>query len=1302
MGVKAWEEPVIIPTYEIGKPEKNPIFLEKRVYQGSSGVVYPYPVIEKIADEKTDKTYKAVYLENEYLKVMILPELGGRVQMAYDKIKQRHFIYYNQVIKPALVGLTGPWISGGIEFNWPQHHRPSTFLPVDYSIENNADGSVTVWISENERMFHQKGMAGFTLHPGKAYLEIKGKLYNPTPVPQTFLWWANPAVAVNEHYQSVFPPDVHAVFDHGKRDVSSFPIATGTYYKVDYSAGVDISNYKNIPVPTSYMAINSEFNFVGGYENDTQAGVLHVANHHISPGKKQWTWGNGDFGKAWDRNLTDEDGPYIELMAGVFTDNQPDFSWLNPYEEKTFTQYFLPYRELGVVKNASKDLLLNMDVQGDIIVIKVFATSEMKDVKVVLKGKLQQTSENEEPHPLPPLLEERGGGQQNQGWEQGTFHANFSTDPDSWHMLIRIAKEMRTTPTEAEAILWERLRNRKIGYKIRRQHIIRGYIADFFCVEKNLIIEVDGDVHLSPEQKEKDKLRTEILNHQGFNVIRFNNKEVFADSYQVAMEIKNILDELPSIPKTNSPYSALSPSVHHPSPQGEGAGGEVQYSQAGSEVLYSKTGDESHLSSKPVIVFSETTSISPEDVFIRKIKINQTENSDLELTVLDANGTELLAIRPEKSERPLPEPAKAALSPADTPSCEQLYLTGLHLEQYRHATYNATDYYLEALRRDPSDVRNNNAMGLWLMRRGQFEKAEAYFRKAIETQLQRNPNPYDGEPHYNLGLCLQYQAKYKQAYDAFYKSCWNAAMQDAGYFGCAQISCLRNQLSESLYEIEKSLVRNWHNHKGRALKASILRKLNRKEDALSWIEDSLKIDLFNFGCLFERYLMSGDEKDLEKMHKLMRNEIHNYEIVALDYIAAGMYEEAIALLEKGAQVCKTSPMTNYYMGWAQHRAGLDALKVFEKAAKHAPEYCFPNRLEAIAALNCAIKINIADSKAPFYLGNLWYDKRQYAEAVKCWELSVSIDDSFPTVHRNLSLAYFNKMDEVGKALVSLEKAFELDKTDARVLMELDQLYKRLCRPHAERLALLSRHFNLVLERDDLYLELVTLCNSTNNYYRAKELIDNRKFHPWEGGEGKVPAQYQLCRVELAKKALKESRYREAIILLEECFDYPHHLGEGKLSGAQENDFLYWLGCAYEGIGDTNNAVECWEKAKDGIQEPAAAIFYNDQKPDKIFYQGMALLKLKRYDEAEARFNRLISYGEKHMEDQIAMDYFAVSLPDLLIWEDDLTYRNKIHCLYLQGLGYLGKNELQKAEYYLSQAAKMDINHQGVRQHLNFF
>jgi len=1085
MSVKAWQEDVIIPTYEIGKPEKNPIFLEKRVYQGSSGVVYPYPVVEKIEDEKKDKIYKAVYLENEYIKVMILPELGGRVQMAYDKIKQRHFIYYNQVIKPALVGLTGPWISGGIEFNWPQHHRPSTFLPVDHTIENNEDGSITVWVSENEKMFHQKGMAGFTLHPGKAYLEIKGKLYNPTPVPQTFLWWANPAVAVNEHYQSVFPPDVHAVFDHGKRDVSTFPIATGTYYKVDYSAGVDISNYKNIPVPTSYMAINSDFNFVGGYENDTKAGVLHVANHHISPGKKQWTWGNGDFGKAWDRNLTDEDGPYIELMAGVFTDNQPDFSWMQPYEEKTFTQYFLPYRELGVVKNASQDLLLNLDKEGDKAILKIFATSLQKKARIVLEG--------------------------------------------------------------------------------------------------------------------------------------------FLD---------------------------------------------------------------------------ETLDLSPEQVFEREIFVGNIPFIDLKLVVYSENGRELLSIKSEKTEpKPTPEAAKPAFSPEETPTCEQLYLTGLHLEQYRHATYIATDYYLEALKRDPSDVRNNNAMGLWLLRRGKFAESEKYFQTAIDTQLQRNPNPYDGEPRYNLGLALQYQDKNEVAYDAFYKSCWNAAMQDAGYFGCAQISCKKDNLREALFEIDKSLVRNWHNHKARALKTVILRKLGNEKEALTLIEESLKIDLFNFGCRFEHYLISNSATVLDEMNSLMRGEIHNYEVVALDYIAAGLYDEAVLLLEEGIKVCSTTPMTYYYMGWALSLANKEAKNVFEIAANHAPEYCFPNRLEAILALETAQNANPKDSKAPCYLGNLWYDKRQYSDAINCWEKSVAIDDTFPTVLRNLALAYFNKLQQEEKAVQYLEKAFSLDTNDSRILMELDQLYKRLCKPHSERLTFLEKHFNLVEQRDDVYLEYATLCNQLGNYNEAIELIDNRIFHPWEGGEGKVPAQFQLARVELAKQMLAKNEFSSAIQLLNECLEYPHNLGEGKLSGAQENDFLYWLGCAYEGLEQMDEARKYWELAKEGNTEPAAAIFYNDQKPDKIFYQGLALLKLGLPNEAKSRFDKLVGFGKKHLDDTIKLDYFAVSLPDLLIWEDDLTFRNKIHCHYMLGLGYFGLGEFAKAETHLLEAASMDVNHQGVQVHL---
>ncbi|MDE7378212.1 MAG: DUF5107 domain-containing protein [Paraprevotella sp.] len=1088
--VKVWEEDICIPTYGTGRPEKNPMFLEKRVYQGSSGVVYPYPVIEKIEDTCEDKTYRAIWLENEYIRVMILPELGGRVQMAYDKLKERHFIYYNHVVKPALVGLTGPWISGGIEFNWPQHHRPSTFLPVDYSIEHLPDGGAVVWVSERERMFGQKGTAGFVLRPGKARLEIQGKVSNPTPLPQTFLWWANPAVAVNDHYQSVFPSDVNAVFDHGKRDVSRYPIATGTYYKMDYSAGVDISRYKNIPVPTSYMAIRSKYDFVGGYENDTRAGVLHVANHHVSPGKKQWTWGNGDFGQAWDRNLTDTDGPYIELMTGVYTDNQPDFAWLQPYEEKTFTQYFMPYRELGVVKNATADLLMNLVSEDGGCHLKVFATSRQDNLRIVVK-------ENGE-------------------------------------------------------VCWE-----------------------------------------------------------------------------------------------------------------------------------------------------QVCSLSPENLLDTEVPVRQVGRASV--CIYAADGREALCwLAEDNSGREVPEPACAALPPADIRTVEELYLNGLHLEQYRHATYCPTDYYEEGLRRDAKDARCNNAMGLWHIRKGQFAKAEPYLRQAIRTLTQRNPNPYDGEPYYNLGLALKYQGKADEAYAAFYKACWNAAWQDAGYLALAQLSACAGRWETALEEIEKSLLRNWHSLRARHLKAMVLRRLGRGDEALQWIEDSLRIDTFNYGCRWEKYLLTGSETDRDELVGLMRRGAPDYETLVLDYAVAGAWEEALGVSRMAIGLnLEECTLLHYYETWCLLKLQRDgeAQRAGEEAERTPVGCCFPNTLEAIGALQTVIDFLDRAPKASYYLGNLWYDKRQYAEAVAAWEQSAGWDDTFPTVLRNLSLAYFNKCNRREEAVALLEKAFALDTTDARVLMELDQLYKRLNRPYEDRIRLLETYMDTVLKRDDLYLEYITLQNQIGNYDEAMRLIDIRTFHPWEGGEGKVPAQYQFCRLERAKELMGEGRYEDALRRVNECFVYPHHLGEGKLRGAQENDFLYYKGCLLQVLGRDDEAYSLFEQAAVGLSEPAAAMYYNDQKPDKIFYQGMALRQLGREAEARGRFNRLLNYGEEHLHDEFVMDYFAVSLPDLQIWEEDMNRKNRIHCLYLMGLGHLGLGCLSEAVTCLSEAATLDNNHQGVQVHL---
>ncbi|KAA8481912.1 Tfp pilus assembly protein PilF [Arcticibacter tournemirensis] len=1099
MNVAIWEEKVSLPTYGIGKPDKNPMFFEKRVYQGSSGVVYPNPVTEKIFDEKQDKEYTGLFLENRYLKVMILPELGGRIQMAYDKVKQRHFIYYNQVIKPALVGLTGPWISGGIEFNWPQHHRPSTFEPVDYKLEENADGSKTVWVNEVERMFGTKAMAGFTLHPDKAYIEIKAKLYNRTPLPQTFLWWANPAVKVNDHYQSVFPPDVNAVFDHGKRDVSTFPIATGTYYKVDYSPGTDISMYKNIPVPTSYMAINSDYDFVGGYEHDTQAGLLHVANHYVSPGKKQWTWGHSDFGQAWDRNLTDEDGPYIELMTGMFTDNQPDFSWLMPYEEKSFTQYFLPYRELGIVKNATKDILVSTNVSKGSVSLKIYVTSVQENVTVVLK-----------------------------------------------------------------------------------------------C--------------------------------------------------------------------------------------------------AGEELC------------------RETLTLRPEDVLVRDFEIVEGVSEEMIIvSVYSASGKELISYDPGRNRNnEIPEAAKPALPPEEVASVEQLFLTGQHLEQYRHATYSPVPYYEEALRRDPADIRNNNALGLWYLRRGKFVKSEGYFRKAIETSTRRNPNPYDSEPYYNLGLCLKFLERYDDAYGAFYKSVWSNAWKDSGYFSLAQIDLMRGDFETGLEHVSQSLDRNAANSKAYVLKAAMQRKLGQYEAAVLTCSEALRRDGFNLAALFEkanasRLLAKNREADacLAELLVLARDNEQNIITYALDYASAGLYDEAASLLSYAIKEEGTGPMVYYSLGWFFYKSGeIDkAGDAFRKALLANPYLCFPNRLEEIIILRTAIETNPLDAKAPYYLGNLFYDKRQYNEAMSLWRLSSELDPSFATVWRNLGIATFNKAGDQEAAQQCYERAFELDPSDARVLMELDQLYKRLNRTPEQRLAFLDDNLNVVIERDDLYLERVALYNFIGENKIALSLLTERKFHPWEGGEGKVSGQYVYSLVQMAVGAIYSGNFEKALELLEQAQKYPHNLGEGKLFGAQENDIFYWMGCAFEGLGLEQRATEFYLKATQGLSEPSAAMFYNDQQPDKIFYQGLAWRKLGNEKQAGEIFNKLIAYGSQHLADHVKIDYFAVSLPDLLIFEDNLDTRNVIHCSFIKGLGYLGNGDYELARNEFEIALSMDAVHFGSRTHL---
>ncbi|MBB6144261.1 tetratricopeptide (TPR) repeat protein [Silvibacterium bohemicum] len=1091
--VKAWEEPVTMRTYMPAAPDPNPMFLEKRVYQGSSGRVYPLPVIDRVDTEGRRHQWKAVHIENEFIRLMILPEIGGRIHVGYDKRNGYDFFYRQNVIKPALVGLAGPWISGGVEFNWPQHHRPATFMPVETTIERDPDGSVTIWCSDHDPMARMKGMHGLCLHPGKASLELKVRLYNRTQDTQTFLWWANVATRVHERYQSFFPKDVRFVADHAKRAVTEFPLSLGTYYGIDYGQralnGVpedekpthfvpdgsyppnDLSWYANIPVPTSYMVANSKEDFAGGYDHAAEAGMVHVANHHIAPGKKQWTWGNHEFGYAWDRSLTDSDGPYIELMAGVYTDNQPDFSFLAPGETKTFSQFWYPILQIGVPDLANTDAAVRLEKSAGKVTVHLLVTREFPDAALTLKFK----------------------GQEATVWRG-------SLTPE--------------TPLHEE------------------------FPADSDELELSLTEENDGEV-----------------------ILRYAPSEIVAaPSPDVATE--------PGLPET------------------------IQ-------------------------------------------------------------------------------------------SSDELYLIGLHLEQYRHATRDPQPYWLEAVRRDAGDYRSNHALGRWHLRRGEFVAAERYLRTAIARLTERNPNPYDGEPHYNRGLTLHYQGRTAEAYEAFYKSTWNAAWRGPAYHRLAEIDCSRRQWTKALDHLERSLRAETDNLNARNLQSMILARTGREAEAAASIEKTRILDPLD---IWSRFLANGAvPRDGQQRLDL-----------GLDLLRCNFLDDAIAVLSADVPEKQdgSKAMLLYALARAYVLSGRDAesAKTYRLAADADTAYVFPHRLEDLILLEAAIAQNPSDARAPYYLGNLLYDKRRHEAAIAMWERATELDPDLPTAWRNLGFAYYNVRRDEKKAHAAFAKARTLAPDDARIVYEHDQLLKRTGASPEHRLAALRQVLELVASRDDLSVELASLYNQVGKPEDAITVLLSRRFQPWEGGEGLVLSQYVRANLLLGQKALLEKAPETAIQRFGAAWNLPESISEAKHLLMNLSMIDYWLGVAYAAAQDDVQAARHWERAAqhrgDFQQMQVRSI------SDITYWSAQALVRLGRTREAEQMFQEIYDYSLELEQETPKIDYFATSLPTMLLFEEDLILRQEITAKFLRAQALLGLGRSSEGEALLTEVRHLDANHSG--------
>ena len=1081
--VKIYEEPLVIPTYQVGEPDPNPRFYTGRTYQGAQGRAYPYPMQDVLTDSRRDKTYKAVYLENEYVQICVLPEIGGRVFSALDKTNNYDFLYRQHVIKPALIGMLGAWISGGIEWCIPHHHRATTFMPVDYTLQENPDGSKTVWVGEIELRHRMKWIIGITVYPEKSYMEATIKIINRTPFVNSILCWANVAVHANQDYQVIFPPGTEYATYHSKNQFARWPISHEFYSGVNYTKGVDLSWWKNHPSPMSFFAWNYKDDFFAGFDHGKEAGTVFVANHHIAPGKKLWEWGPGLRGQMWDRILTDTDGPYIEIMAGAYSDNQPDYSWIQPYEVKIIKKYWYPIRQITSVKNANLKAAVNLEVT-----------------------------------------------------EANTAQIGFNT-------------------TSA---------------------------------------------------------------HKNANVI---------------------------------------------------------------------------LTADDKVIFRQRIDIGPDKPFYREVALNAgVREKDLQISLRSATDEELISYQPvEKEGAPMPKPVKPPLAPEKIKTVEELYLTGLRLDQFHSAALEPYPYYEEALKRDPLDSRVNTELGILYLKRGMFNQAQEKLNQAIKRIAKNYTSPKSGQAYYYLGLALKFQEKYDAAYDAFYKATWSYGYHTAAYYHLAEIDCIRRDFETALKHIDRSIATNTWNTKALNLKSAVLRQLGRFEDAAQAASKVLDFDTLDFWAGYELYLakkaagLRRESKEVLNALKLKsRTEVQSYLEIAVDYSNCGLWDEAIeclSVLIDSNNKARRHPMVNYYLGFLYQKKGnpQKASTYYSIAGKMPPDYCFPFRLETIDVLRSAMDNNPSDALAPYYLGNLLYD-HQPERAIKEWEKSRDLNDNFATVHRNLGQSYARMDNNIPKAIASLEMAVACDKKDPRVFYELDMLYEAGGTTPQKRFKLLQENHSTVTKRDDALSREIALFVRLQQYDKAIELLAGRNFHTWEGG-GRIHNVYVDAHLLRGQKNFDNKRFREALNDFEAALEYPENLNVGRPGRDRRTcQTFFFIGKAHEALGNNQKAREFFEKS--------ASV--EVRRSEFSYYKGLSLKKLRQKDKAGKIFDELIESGKPEAE----VTFFAK------FGEKQAHNIRTANTHYLLGLGYLGKGMQSQAKAEFEKALELNINHLWARFHLS--
>lgn len=999
-------ETMSIPTYPIMEAENMPMFNENRMHQGTKGNPYPVkPVLSVVRENCQPRDYEVVRMENDFIRLILIPELGGRVFEAYDKINHYDFLYRQHCIKPALIGAYGLWISGGLEFNWPFHHRPSTYMPVNFTTETEPDGTAITWLSECDPTDRTRSTIGIVLHPDSAFFETRIQVTNRTALRHSFLMWQNAAVAVNDDYQFIFPPDVNYANNHysmGKPSVN-YPMAHGAYGSANYDEPIDISWYKNCHDATSHFAAPSKYDFFGGYDHGKKAGVIHVANHHISPGKKMFTWGCKELAARWEEALTDSDGRYCELMAGSYSDNQPDFTWLNAYETKEFSQFWYPIGGIGKVSFATLEGAVRVDLTGGKLIVQT--TKARKGLRAILKIK-----------------------------EQILFDGTCDTEP---------------------------------------------------C--------------------------------------------------------KPITLNFPS-----------------------------------AEGMYS-------------------------------------------IALYDACGKELLSYTQEKlDEMHYPEPLQLDPHPAKLKTVQELYLQGVHKDQYRNPQIEPSVYYEEALRREPNHIPSLIALGEYKYRRGYFEEAKKLLEKAIRNEHMYNMRYQDGEAEYLLGLVLDAMGETDKAYDVLYSAAWSGFTVPKAMSKLAAIDGRRKDYAHMMAHAVTALESAARHPLASTYAALAQWKMGNTESAMAILDKALRIDPLNDLAAYAKLLV--EEKKPEELQPTRRSDFGQIALdIAYDLADAGFITEALALLK--AVKNPTTPMVGYTAAYYAEMLGEDGSALRVSAGLCPILTAYPYRLDEIRVLKEAVK-NEKDAEARNLLACALYDKGHFAYATALWEEAHALRPDNAVYARNLAVACFSHMNRKEEAIRLMIEAMELNPKNDQLKLEYLYAATKLGISGEERLDVIHKHPLHGKTCDDYALEHAKAYCVAGRYEEALKVMLAQSFVPAEGGEIAITDLYQTIMLHLGREKLAKGLYEEALKDFSDGLQLPTNLHSGRWFDVAVAPLYYYQALTLEKLGREREALAGYAKTLEHML-PA--------KSDLPYYYAEALRRLNRAVEARVLLSRFTAMLEEKLE-----------------------------------------------------------------------